>query len=416
MLLLRRAASFTSEHEFWLLWVYGAPLLFAKNLPLYFFAAALATIPLFWLARRVTYGHWSLATPLDLPLGLVVLMGLVGVAISTDRSLSLRVYGEALGGVALFYGIVNGLPFVRFARGVWFFLGLAGVMGLVGWLGMFYTEKFLPVAFIYDYLPHLDFFFLNSSGFTANLVAGAIAPVLPVALAWAWTQSRWQRAFALLLTLFFVSIVILTQSRGAFLGIMVSSLILFLWRVPRMIWVVVIGCIVMAGAVFWFGPFNIANILLVSDSTNTAASRFEVWTRALDILQDFPFTGIGLGTFPHVLPLLYPLFLNDSSLPIPHVHNIFLQMGVDYGLPGFVAFIGLVTTMLCVGVTTIVRARGARATRLAAGLLAGYGVYLVHGLLDAVTTNSKVSIIIWFMMGLMMVQSRAAQKGRDLVF
>jgi len=410
----RRAATLVAKNEFWLLWVYGAPLLFAKNLPLYLFFAALATIPLFWLARRIARGNWSVNTPLDAPLAILLLMGLVGVAVSVDAPLSLRVYGELLGGIALYYGIVNGLPTARLATGVWAFLALGAAMGLVGWLGMQYLEKFLPLPFVYEYMPRLAFPFLNSSGFTANLVAGALAPVLPVAFVWAWSQTRWKRALALALALFFFGVIVLTQSRGAILGSVVAGAILLLWRAPRLIWLAAVVGAAAAVALFWLGPANVAEGLLVSDSTNTAASRLELWQRALYIWQDFPFTGIGLGTFAQVVPVLYPLFLNDPALPIPHAHNLYLQMGVDFGLPGFVAFVGSVTAALCVGISNARRTRGTRAGWLAIGLLAGYAVYLVHGMLDAVTTNSKVSVMLWFLVGLMMVLARAVDEGHKL--
>ena len=35
----------------------------------------------------------------------------------------------------------------------------------------------------------------------------------------------------------------------------------------------------------------------------------EIWSRALYALQDFPFTGVGLGAFRRVVNVLYPLFL-----------------------------------------------------------------------------------------------------------
>lgn len=412
MFLLRRVAILIANHEFWLLWVYGAPLLFARNLPLAVFAAALATIPCFWLARGLARGKWTIATPLDLPLALLLVTGLVGVAVSSDIALSLRVFGELVGGVALYYSVVNGLPTTRLSIGVWFLVLLGAAMGLVGWLGMQYSAKFLPIAFMYDYMPHLDFPFLNSSGFTPNLVAGAVAPVFLVAFAWAWSQSRWKRHLLLALALFFFGVVVLTQSRGAILGILLACAILFCWRIPRLTWLVaIVGALVIV-AIVWLGPPNVAEFLFVSDSTSTAASRLELWNRALYIWQDFPFTGIGLGTFAQVVPVLYPLFLNDPSLPIPHAHNIYLQMGVDYGLPGFVAFVGLVTTTMCVALSNVLRTRGTRAGWLAIGLLAGYSVYLVHGLLDAVTTNSKDAVILWFLVGLMMVLSRAVEERR----
>jgi len=43
----------------------------------------------------------------------------------------------------------------------------------------------------------------------------------------------------------------------------------------------------------------------VAPGTLDFAGRREVWSRALYMLQDFPFTGIGLNTFPFVANTLY---------------------------------------------------------------------------------------------------------------
>lgn len=53
-------------------------------------------------------------------------------------------------------------------------------------------------------------------------------------------------------------------------------------------------------------------------------ARVEIWSRAVYAIQDFPFTGCGLGTFRRIVPILYPLFLISSDADIGHAHNLFL--------------------------------------------------------------------------------------------
>ncbi len=66
--------------------------------------------------------------------------------------------------------------------------------------------------------------------------------------------------------------------------------------------------------------------------------RLDVWTQAYAGLQDFPFTGMGFGTFRALLFLLYPTRISPSY-NVGHAHNFFLQTGLDFGLPGLIAMI-----------------------------------------------------------------------------
>ncbi len=409
-----RAAAFVTRHEFWLLWIYGVPWLLASSLPPILVAAALGTIPLFWLARRIARSTWTTPTPIDLPIVLLLVMGLVGVAVSADRETSLLAYGELLGGVAVFYGLVNGLcapPRTRdLYQAIWLFLLLGAGMGLVGILGLRYSEKFFSIPSLLSIVPHLDFPFFNPSGFTPNIVAGAVAPVIP--LCWAAAAgrdesvSRPRRVVLFGLSLVLCAVVVLTQSRGAVLGLAAAMVVLILWRVPRAIWLAPLGVISAASAFYWLGAENTENLFLTSEASAKAVGRFELWNRALSMLQDFPFTGIGLGRFQDIIVRMYPVFLNSTSAPLPHAHNLYLQTGVDYGLPGLVAFLGLVTSALGVGVIALQRTRGLTQNWLAVGALAGYLVYLVHGLVDAVAVSTKVSFIVWFLLALMVLLSK----------
>lgn len=402
---LRRAATGIAEHEFWLLWVYGAPLLFASSLPLLLFLGALLTIPFFWLARRIARGGWSVATPLDLPLALLLVLGLVSVAVSNNLALSVQQYAQLFGGVALYYSIVNGLVPARLSRGVWLLLGLGAGMAIFGALGLRYTGKFLPVPVIGALLPKLDVTLFNPRGFTPNIVAGAIAPLVPLAAAWAWTQTRAQRFLLLALALLLTAACILTQSRGALLGILVALVIVVVWRVPRLVWLVPIGAALIA-AVVYFTPLRSNATALLFNPTSVLNERAELWVRALYVMRDFPFTGIGLGTFEPTALIIYPLFQITPGTPQPHVHNIYLQMGVDYGMGGLVAFLGLLTTTLGIGVMSAWRLRDTRAGWLAIGLLGGIVVFSVHGLLDAVFVSTKVSVGVWMLLAMLMLGTR----------
>ena len=400
---LRRACARIAEHEFWLVWVFGAPLLFASNVPAWVFGAALATIPFFWLARKIARGHWSYPTPLDVPLVILLGLGVVAVAVSNQRSVSLLLYGMLFGSIALYYGVVNGLAHASIDKGVWLVLALGLSMALVGLLGMNPAAKFFPAARLYDVLPRVNLDFLNARGFTPNIVAGAVAPVVPLAFALALARAGGARVLAMCVACVMLLVVFVTQSRGAWLGLACGFAVLGAWRFARVRWMLLLLVPVSIVSLAWLGPQTLTEILLAGDAGGSSVSRAELWNRALLMLRDFPFTGIGLGTFETNVQIFYPLFQNLPGVPVPHAHNMYLQMGVDFGVGGVVAFVGLVITVLLSGLD-VLRAP-ARETRnwVGAGLVAGYVVYLAHGMLDAVAVSSKVSVVIWLMLALMMI-------------
>ena len=409
---MRRACARIAEREFWLVWVFGVPLLFYSNLPPRLLAVALATIPLFWLARRIGLGYWSALTPPDVSLALLSLLGLVGAILAADRAVGFNTFAKFAAGIAFYYGILNGMRTGGVARGVWCALGLSMGMALVGLLGINSTQKYLPLV-VYEVLPKLDLTVLNARGFTPNIVAGVAAPIVPLALVWALLHRGKARVFLMAGAALLCLIVYLTQSRGALLGLGCGLIVLGLYYKPRGVGILVMFLLALVAAGWWFGAVNLLEIILENDPSGSAVGRLELWQRALWMMRDFPFTGIGLGMFEETVQTFYPLFENAPGLPVPHAHNIFLQMGVEFGVGGLVAFVSLAVAVLLVGGDATRRARGFAQGWLAASLFAGFVVYLVHGLTDAVGTSTKVSVVMWFMVALLMVLHRHVMATRS---
>ena len=76
------------------------------------------------------------------------------------------------------------------------------------------------------------------------------------------------------------------------------------FRGKRQLTVAVIG-----GAVFWtYGASRLSERVVGGGLSSDVESRIELWSRAISMIEDFPFTGIGMNNFRRVMPVMYPVF------------------------------------------------------------------------------------------------------------
>jgi len=414
--------------------------------------AGLAGILGLWLLRWRVRGRITIATPLDLPILLLLSMTIQALYPSTDLTLSMpKLYGIVLG-VSVYYAVVNG---VSTPQGWWLalrFLMVAAVgvaaVGLVS--SQWITTKVETLNVLYSRIPRLitsvQSSFGTITGIHPNEVGGTLAFLLPVpvgVILWSVRQRResvkrgressefgdarrramgsahptpafvpspvslFSRPCMLAaVALLAGSVLALTQSRSSLMGVGCAVLMLaaLRWRrigygmVAAIPAVLAIGALVGGdGLLRWAFQLDFAG-----DVSEKVVGRQEIWNRALYMIQDFPFTGIGLNTFPRVLDALYPSFLSGPDARIPHAHNIYLQTAVDLGLAGLMTFVGICVTVGWQAMQSYRRAEG-----LTKGAIAGLGTgclaYLVYGLTDAITLGAKPLFLLWMMVGLIVV-------------
>lgn len=238
-----------------------------------------------------------------------------------------------------------------------------------------------------------------------NLVAGALVVVLPLGIggtAWGWMQ-HYRRAAsvgALALCLGLLALV-LTASRGAWLGLGVGLLVAgylegrtYLTRRPfprRLGDGLLLGGLlaVLTGfglALTW--P-NLEPWLDALPHGATAIARLKFWRDSLTLIGDYPFTGSGLGSTEMVYSS-YVLLLHVGYID-RNVHNLFLQIAVEQGLPGLAAFLGLIGLALGELVRRYRRKDGAGALRWAA--MAAVIALLVQGLGEAGNYNGPPVLV-----------------------
>jgi O-antigen ligase len=300
------------------------------------------------------------------------------------------------------------------------YLALGVAFTTIGLLGMQPTYKIETLGLLFALLPKVYISGVHS--FNSNNVAGIIVLFAPLAVALALgplrlRQYSWALWLAVkipmtLLALFFSVALLFTQTRGAWLAF-ACSLVLLMSMLGRRGWLLLALLGVIAASVLTvIGPGNLLEQLTVRDSARSETSlplpdrnvsaRLILWQRALHGIADAPFTGMGLGAFEVVSQQPYPQvkgFVPDADMT--HVHNIVLQAGVDFGLPGIIALVALFVIIALLLKSLIRRTIVPSLLHTwSLGLLASFVAFLVYNMTNATTLGSTPSVAVWFLFGL----------------
>lgn len=251
-----------------------------------------------------------------------------------------------------------------------------------------------------------------------NAAGGALAVLLPfalVALYWAWSKRRWGWLAIVATTLLIaLTAFILVASRGAWLGFslgILAAAFLYVWSTSLRS-----ASGRAASALGWAGPLVLVGLPLAGLLTFAAAltiprfygllllptrvggleslTRVQIWWDAVTLIEDYPLTGSGLGS----TAMVYSSYVRLLSVPyFSHMHNLYLQLAVEQGLPGLLAFLWLVGSALQRLIVGAMHERSASVSRLAA--LASLVALLAHGMLDAQLFVSPLVPLVFLPLG-----------------
>ena len=379
-------------------------------------ASALLGLPLLWLLNKWERGYFVRRTPFDWSIVLLLVMALISLYATFSIEFSLPKLSGLLFHIAIFYAVAET---VKTRKGIerstelYLLLG-AGITGF----SLTNTQWLFKVPFLKDLAARLPVLLSlpgAEKGISPNQLAGVLLLLLPLSLSLALFvtvgyHNENDKAFrfkGLLwgLTLLFLFTLILTQSRGGWIGALAGLAAMAAFWDKRLRWVV--GALLLAAiaGTLMIGWETVGN-LLVSDTTEAMIGnlgslgfRQEVWRAALWGLADFPFTGMGMGTFREVSRVLYPMNV-APSYDIAHAHNQFLQTGLDLGFPGLIAYLALWLGAAYLLRQTIVQATTPLMRALAIGVSSAYIGFAVYGLSDAVTLGSKPGFFWWWLLAL----------------
>ncbi len=147
----------------------------------------------------------------------------------------------------------------------------------------------------------------------------------------------------------------------------------------------------------------------LQQSTQTSLTRrMDIWRLSLELVGSNPLTGLGLGNYEAVFTAAFPtLPLIQGRIAPPHAHHLFLQLALDLGLPGLLAYLGFLASLFSKLLRRLHQPPAGRqalaAQSVAIGVSSALVAMLVVGCFDNALWGTKLTVIPWSLFALALI-------------
>ncbi len=197
---------------------------------------------------------------------------------------------------------------------------------------------------------------------------------------------------------------LLTFSRGAWLGLLFAGAIFVLLLNPKLRVLVPVALV----ALYFVLPESIIlRFTSIGDMTDSSTSyRVYIWMGVIEMLKDYWICGIGPGDA--AFNMIYPLY-GYSAVTSPHAHNLFLQIVCDAGISALVIFFATLFHYFRSLCAALHRRESWDSRLLQAAGCASMAGFMVQAMTDYSFYNYRVMFLYWSFLGLGALVARREQ-------
>ena len=229
-----------------------------------------------------------------------------------------------------------------------------------------------------------------------NVLAEYLLLIIPLGAATVFTaKTSAGKASAVIATVVMLVCMLLTYSRGAYLGLILSAAVFFVLVDRRFIVLGVIGII----ALFFVMPDSIiSRFTSILDMTDSSTSyRISIWMGTLAMLADYWFCGVGTGL--SAFSMVYPLYSYNAASS-QHAHNLYLQIMCETGIAGIAVFLMILGSSLRNTASALRRAEDRRTKIQLIAVISGVSGFLLQGMTDHSLYNNRVALTFWVVLSI----------------
>ena len=219
------------------------------------------------------------------------------------------------------------------------------------------------------------------------------------------------RACAALGSLSSAFCIILTWSRGAWIG-MIAAIILFsliIYKHSLKYWLV-IGLT----SPFWVKivPKNVMTRFMSIGNLGDSSTyyRLYTWKGSLKLLYDYWIGGIGVGE--SAFSQIYPLYSYVGIETTAHSHNVFLQIAIEMGVVALAIFLILMFLTVQKAFWSFKNASDTGIKMFVAASLSGLIAALAHGMVDYIWYNYRVFFAFWLLVAFVCAGAEVCRKEK----
>lgn len=354
--------------------IFGLPTTLLELLILLFLLACLVQFKR-WDWQKITKLRW-----LNLATGLFILAGIVSTIVSPETMKALGelkafIFEPILVSYAALLVIQSEEDLKIALRWLFVSASLISLFGII----QYFTYINLPLRFwgtgaeierissVFDYPNALALYLAPLFGFFTVLLLEKFELI------------KEKKSYLFGLCLMLIAL-ILTFSRGAWLAIFVTLLLLALrhFNLKK----IILALVVVTAVLFFIPPIRNRISLGLTDPSSSA--HWDLMKIGIEKVIQGPILGNGLAGFPDTLKQA-----NFQGEILNYPHNIFLNFWLELGLLGLISFCGI-----CILVFEQYK-KHPKASTLACGMF--IMVLILHGLVDAPYFKNDLSVLFWFM-------------------
>ena len=212
-------------------------------------------------------------------------------------------------------------------------------------------------------------------------------------------NNNFKRNITFLFSFSFTLCIILTNSRAAWICILLGSIVMFGRKGLKLIFPLLISIFLIISSTIYpiFGnniQFFLRSIIpnnIWMEFTDIQTSRLDIWYIAFKNIINFPIFGTGGGSFPDI-------YMHETGLWKGHAHNLPLELFSSYGIPAGIAILLPIIFLFIFSTKTIYFNKLIKTSIFDKAWLISIILFLFSQLVDVQYFDGRISITFWILL------------------